>query len=110
VRKKLNRWLDRQPLWLFIPISYTACFVTYTVWVYGIAWVTGGPLAGHLGFPLPRGTFSYSLALSISAMWTVILAGYRWRRKTQRGGKAFIPMLWLAALVVVVFLLAVTSW
>jgi hypothetical protein len=110
VRKKLNPWLDRQPLWVFVLISYAACFVTYTAWVYVLAWATGGVRAGDLGFPLPQGAFSYSLALSTSAMGTVLLAGYRWRRLTQRGGKAFTPMLLLAALGVFVLLLVVTSW
>ena len=74
--------------------------------MYLAAWTTGGLRAGDAGFP--HGTFSYSHALIIAAMWTAISVGYRWRQRTQQSRKGIMPVLWLVVLVVGEILLAVT--
>jgi hypothetical protein len=103
VRTKVDGWLAAQPLWRYAVIAYVFGFAVSTMAVYVAAWGTGGMRAGDAGFP--HGTFSFSFALIVAAMWTVMLVGLRWRRQGQ---KAIFWVLLLAALVGGPFLAAVT--
>lgn len=103
MQTRADRWLDRQPLWLYAAIAYAAGFGIWTASVYVGAWTSGGTRSGDGGFD--HGPFSFSHALIFAAMLMVILIGARWRRQ---GRKAIFWVLALAAIVGGGFLMAVT--
>jgi hypothetical protein len=81
--RKVNSWLERQPLWLYSPIMFALSFLIWTWDAYVGAWLAGGQITrGYMGFP--DGRFSIPEALMVAAIWAgIFTAGRLWRKHRQ---------------------------
>lgn len=72
--KKVNNWLDGNPLWLFIPIT--------------LVWAAGTGLVGYIGANLISGEAAFNEVphfLVVDAFIAVALTVFNtWRRRTKR--------------------------
>ncbi len=83
--RKADEWLNRQPLWRFVLITFVFCMLIWILAAFTAAWMSAShrPLPGYMGFP--DGHLSASWVLMMSAISTAIATpGQVWRRRRAK--------------------------
>jgi hypothetical protein len=79
-----SNWLDRQPPWLYVPITFVIYSLIWAFVAYADAWMSAPhhPIPGDAGFP--DGHLSVPEILMMAAITTVIVTvGQLWRRRRR---------------------------